>query len=79
MHPDPLPGPFSEIRKKHPRAYEKWTEEEDARLRAEFATGATKAELASLFQRRPSAITSRLKKLGLLQPSESAENKRTDA
>jgi hypothetical protein len=79
MRPDAPPGRLSRLREKHPRAYEKWTKEEDARLRTEFAKGTAKAELAALFQRRPSAITSRLKKLGLLQPSESAENKRTDA
>jgi len=62
----PWPSRMSEIRKKYPRAYEKWTEDEDARLRAEFAKGAAKSELAALFQRRLSAIRSRLRKLGLL-------------
>jgi hypothetical protein len=66
MRPDAPPGRLSRLREKHPRAYEKWTEEEDARLRAEFAKGIARAELAALLRRRPSAIKSRLQKLGLL-------------
>lgn len=58
-----------EVRAAHPRAYETWTEDEDARLRSELAKGTTKPELAELFQRHPSAINSRLRKLGLLQPT----------
>jgi len=65
MRPDPLPGPLSQLREKHPRAYKKWTGEEDARLRAEFAEGTDEPELAELFQRQRSAISSRLRKLGL--------------
>jgi hypothetical protein len=57
---------LSEVRKTHPRAYEKWTSEEDARLRAGFENGMGRAELAKELQRQPSAITSRLQKLGLL-------------
>jgi len=57
---------LAEMKKEHPRAYEKWTEDEDARLRAEFAKGTDKAELVAMFQRQPSAIGSRLRKLGLL-------------
>ena len=57
---------LAEMREEHPRAYEKWTEEDDARLRSEFAKGTTKEELTILFQRQPSAIRSRLRKLGLL-------------
>ena len=56
-----------EVRGAHPRAYETWTEDEDARLRAEFAKGTNREELTVLFQRQPSAIKSRLRKLGLLQ------------
>ena len=55
-----------ELRAVHPRAYEKWTDDEDERLRAEVARGTSRAELATLFQRQRSAISSRLRKLGLL-------------
>jgi hypothetical protein len=43
-----------------------WTEEDEARLGAEFAAGRTVEEPADLFGRKPSAIESRLRRLGLL-------------
>ena len=54
------------IRQKYRRAYEKWTDEEDERLRAEFRSGKRVKELAGIFQRQPGAIRSRLDKLGCL-------------
>jgi hypothetical protein len=68
MRPDAPPGRLSKLREKHARAYAKWTSEEDARLRAEFTNGTNRAELAAIFDRQPSAIKSRLQKLGLLAP-----------
>ena len=53
------------IRRSYARAYEKWTEDEDERLREAFAAGASEAELADLLRRQPGAIRSRLTKLGL--------------
>jgi hypothetical protein len=53
-------------REQHRAAYARWTEEEDARLAAEFAAGRTVEELAERFGRKPSAIVSRLRRLGLL-------------
>ncbi len=50
------------IKKRHPRAYEKWTETEDADLKSMRANGASIHQLAAHFQRQPSAITSRLSK-----------------
>ena len=58
---------IEEIRKKYPKAYMKWTKEEDDLLRNEFLQGKTIDELAKIFQRKPSAIRSRLQKLGLLR------------
>lgn len=55
----------SQIREKYRRAYEKWDPNEDARLRDLFSTETRIAELASLFERQPSAMRSRLRKLGL--------------
>lgn len=55
-----------QIRREYPKAYAKWTEEKDIRLRNEYAQGKTINELAEIFQRKPSAIRSRLQKLGLL-------------
>lgn len=58
-----------EIRQKYPKAYAKWTEDEDNFLRNEYLRGQTIDELASTFQRQPSAIRSRLRKLGLVGES----------
>ena len=53
-----------EIRREYPKAYAKWTKEEDALLSNEYSKRVS--ELADSFQRRPGAIRSRLQKLGLL-------------
>lgn len=49
---------------KHPRAYQPWSTEEDTKLRDAYAQGWSVANLATYLQRKPSAIRSRLKKLG---------------
>ncbi len=54
-----------EIRKSHPRAYEKWTSEEEERLVLSFKAGKETSEIADELQRQQSAILSRLKRLGL--------------
>jgi hypothetical protein len=51
-----------------------WTEEENQRLAAAFEAGACVADLAKTHQRTTGAITSRLIKLGLMQPSEDASS-----
>jgi hypothetical protein len=58
------------IRQKYPRAYKKWTPEEDAQLTDLFRSGSEAKDIAGILQRQPSAISSRLIKLGLvsLQP-----------
>lgn len=62
---------LAEIRSKHPKAYTKWTQEEEAILTEGFLRGKSVEELASILGRKPSAIESRLRKLGL-QNSEPA-------
>lgn len=52
-------------RQTHARAFEQWSDEEDARLRKARADGLTRVQLSELFERQPSAITSRLDRLGL--------------
>ena len=42
-----------------------WTEADDLELRRLLCNGATMEELSVHFQRKPGAIVSRLKKLGL--------------
>ena len=54
------------IRREYPKAYARWTEEEDILLRTEYSQVKTTSELAELLQRKPSAIRSRLERLGLL-------------
>lgn len=55
------------IRQKHPRAYVKWTPEEDEKLKNTYAKGQQIGELAKKFQRQSGAIRSRLQKLGLIE------------
>ena len=55
------------IRQKYPRAYVKWTRDEDENLQNEYASGREIGELAQSFQRQPAAIRSRLQKLGLIE------------
>jgi DNA-directed RNA polymerase specialized sigma24 family protein len=58
-----------EIRQEYPKAYTKWTEDDDGVLREKYLQGDTVDELAKIFQRQPSAIHSRLRKLGLVGES----------
>lgn len=55
----------TQLRRRHRRAYEPWTSEEDARLHRDHRAGATLAGLAALLERQPSAVRARLRKLGL--------------
>jgi hypothetical protein len=55
------------IRQKYPRAYVKWSREEDENLQKEYANCQEVSELARKFQRQPVAIRSRLQKLGLIE------------
>ncbi len=55
------------IRQKYPRAYVKWSQDEDENLKKEYASGQQIGELVQIFQRQPGAIRSRLQKLGLIE------------
>lgn len=57
---------IAKIRRRHPRAYEPWEDKEDFQLGQWFQQGQTIEQLATQFQRQPSAIESRLRKLKLL-------------
>ena len=52
-------------RQDFPNAYTPWTENDDSELLSLWGEGATVEELAEHFQRKPGAIHSRIKKLGL--------------
>ncbi|MBU0671266.1 hypothetical protein KKF29_03855, partial [Patescibacteria group bacterium] len=54
------------IRQDHPKAYQKWTQDDDATLKKEFQSGKSTKTLAGFFMRKIGAIRSRLKKLGLI-------------
>jgi hypothetical protein len=56
---------MEKAKQKHPRAYAPWTEAEDAELKTMHAAGRSAAEMAEHFQRQPSAIRSRLGKMGI--------------
>lgn len=58
----------NEIRKSFPRAFYPWTEEEDNDLKALFDKGIPVAEMVPKMMRKDTAITSRLRTLGLLEP-----------
>jgi len=53
------------IRQQHPKAYTKWSSADDKLLRSKYDEGISVAELSQFFQRKPSAIRSRLAKLGI--------------
>ncbi len=58
-------GRLEEIRREYPNAYEPWSAADDAELRRLQAEGSSVGDLVSRFGRQPSAIRSRLRKLGL--------------
>lgn len=59
-----VPATLQWILNTYPRAYQWWTDEEDVALLAGRRSGATIPDLATSHQRQPSAIKSRLRKLG---------------
>lgn len=66
---------IEEHRRVHPRAYEPWNDEEEARLIESVRTGHGIEDIAATFQRRPSAIRRRMDKLQLApQPARAPED-----
>ncbi len=59
---------MAKIKSKYPRAYEKWSESDNAELRSLSKQGASDYEqqIASQLKRQPSAIRSRLEKFPVL-------------
>lgn len=58
---------LAELRKKYPRAYEKWTEDEVSQVVSLYRSGKKIGEIAELLQRQSGAIRSRLEKLGEIE------------
>jgi hypothetical protein len=59
---------LEKVREKHPRAYERWTSDEERSLEERFREGVSVSELARLHERQRGAIKARLIRLGLLEP-----------
>ncbi|MER5609279.1 hypothetical protein AB0F93_01040 [Micromonospora tulbaghiae] len=59
----------AEVRERHPRAYERWTTEDEQRLLDRYAEGATIDQLAAEFGRNTGGIVSRLQRLGAVVES----------
>ena len=51
---------LSEIKLKHPKAYEKWTDEEDKKLRNLMKAKKSVRDISVILERQPSAIRSRI-------------------
>ncbi len=59
-------GAFDRLRKSHANAYRPWNGEEEDRLRVFFDQGAPVRQIAETLGRKPGAIRSRMRKLGLI-------------
>ena len=58
---------LDEIRKDHPRAFEKWNKKEDEDLMNFYSNRRKITEIAQILQRSPGSIKIRLEKLGLIK------------
>ncbi|MBI4457936.1 AAA family ATPase [Candidatus Uhrbacteria bacterium] len=56
-----------DVRKSHPKAYSRWSPEEEQKLVAMFKDGRAVKEIARQLDRKRGGITARLKKLGLIE------------
>jgi hypothetical protein len=54
-------------RETYPRAYERWSEDEEAALRFFHGLGSSVDAIAAAHERQPTAIVSRLERLGLIE------------
>jgi hypothetical protein len=57
-----------QVRQEHARAYDRWSDEEDARVVTMHEAGRTPAEICLELQRQPTSIAMRMEKLGLVEP-----------
>jgi predicted DNA-binding protein YlxM (UPF0122 family) len=66
------PSSYMEKQKQlHANAYAKWDDDEDKKLTGYYRQGLSISEIASLMNRNIGGITSRIKKLGLMDDSDS--------
>ena len=59
-------------KEQYPRAYERWSKEEERDLKDLYRKHLSVNEMASALQRQPGAISSRLARLGLVEDSSSS-------
>lgn len=57
------PSSIDKVRRKHPRAYLRWTPEEDALILEMLGQGMARLAISGVLQRQPSAIASRIDRL----------------
>jgi hypothetical protein len=62
-----LPG--DSIKREHPRAFSRWTEEDEETLRTRFENGSGVEAIAKVLGRTEQAILARLEKMGLVDES----------
>jgi len=67
---------MEKTKRKHPRAYEKWTQDEEQQLRDLIADGHTVARIAKRLQRNKGGIRARIVQLGLIEQLSSKEQER---
>jgi len=74
---DQPPSQMEKTKRKHPRAYEKWTQdEEEQQLRDLIAEGHTVGRIAGRLQRNRGGIRARIVQLGLVEQLSSKEQER---
>lgn len=73
---DHSPSQMEKTKRKHPRAYEKWTQDEEQQLRDLIAEGYTVARIAKRLQRNRGGIRARIVQLGLVEQLSSKEQER---
>jgi ATP-dependent DNA helicase RecQ len=61
-----------EVRKSHPRAWERWSDDEDAHVTKLAGAGSGVDEIAADLGRQPHAVRLRMEKLGLIEPEPAA-------
>ena len=68
--------PESGIRREHPRAFSKWTDDDEETLRKRFESGSEVSAIARVLGRTEQAILARLEKMGLVEESPEPEEAR---
>lgn len=65
VKPESGPAYMQQVQVSHPRAYEPWSSSEERQLVRLFQSGLSIDNIATVLERRPSAVRTRLNRLGL--------------